>query len=240
MTLLLPRLPFGVASALFDKGLEQLDPSMAHPAQVYSPIGGSRADEQKLSTARAELLRLAGDFGFPTISTESARIAFDRAAADLMVRVFDLTWAEAGARDIWSFLSIILFPDVTRWRFHGSTNRERWVATDLTRHAWSRLWWQATVFKGAENLLLELTESDLNQLLERRSIGGDPRLVQALGRAVVDSTQAVARRELIRDSTARIRRRLAFVDVRSLDDEQVAAMCDEIVRASSEAIRASR
>ncbi|MET8462784.1 hypothetical protein [Micromonospora zamorensis] len=49
------------------------------------------------------------------------------------------------------------------------------MATDLTRHTWAWLWWQAVVFARHEQILVVLSESDLNQLLERRSIGGNPR-----------------------------------------------------------------
>ncbi|MEA9984609.1 hypothetical protein [Subtercola sp. RTI3] len=240
MTILLPRLPSGIASVLFEEGLGKLAPATFHPAQVYSPIGGSRATQDELRNARHQVVDLAVGFGFPETASETRRIAFDRGAAAVVVGAFDLTWAEAGARDVWSFLSLVLLPDVTHWRFPQSTNRERWIATDLTRHTWSRLWWQATVFGGAEDILLDLTESDLNQLLERRSIGGDPRLVQALGRAVVQDTNLVARRELIRDSSARIRRRLAFLDMRSLEDAQVTEMCKEIVAESARAILDSK
>ena len=117
----------------------------------------------------------------------------------------DLSWAEAGNRGVWSFVSLIALPHPTAWRF-GTRNIERWIASDLTRHTWARLWWQAVVFENELDLPNALTESDLNQLLERRSIGGDARLVRALGWAIVnESTGDVPRRYLIRDVTLRLR-----------------------------------
>ncbi|HEY9264081.1 MAG TPA: DUF6339 family protein [Mycobacterium sp.] len=125
-------------------------------------------------------------------------------------------------------------PDLTRWRFGSDRNPERWIATDLTRHTWSRAWWQGTLFAGHLELLDELTESDLNQILERRVIGGDARLATEIARAVLDveKTGSVSRRALIRDTTARLRRRLAFVDARALSDDDVEDMCRGIAQES--------
>ncbi len=125
-------------------------------------------------------------------------------------------------------MSLVLLPHLTMWRF-GTGNRERWVATDLTRHTWARLWWQATVFAGQEDLLNAMSESDLNQLLERRRIGGDPRLVCCLARAVVAAPTDVPRRFVIRDSTRRLRRWLAFLDASALNVDQMNDVCSELV-----------
>ncbi|MBB5775051.1 DUF6339 family protein [Nonomuraea jabiensis] len=164
------------------------------------------------------------EYGFPEPAGSDARISFDRDAAKVIRGQLDLSWAEAGNRDLWSFLSLVALPHVTMWRF-GHGNKERWVATDLTRHTWARLWWQAVVFAGHEHILAALSESDLNQLLERRSIGGDPRLVREMARAVTELAANAPRRPVIRDVTARLRRYLAFLDVRALSDQQVRDLC---------------
>ncbi len=167
---------------------------------------------------------LARENGFPETAGIDARISFDRHAAKVIRGHLDLSWAEAGNRDLWSFLSLVALPHVTMWRF-GPDNKERWIATDLTRHTWARLWWQAVVFAGHEHVLAALNESDLNQLLERRSIGGDPRLTRELARAVIELGAEAPRRAVIRDVTARLRRYLAFLDVRALSDQQVKDLC---------------
>ncbi|PZF59240.1 hypothetical protein DEI92_09625 [Curtobacterium sp. MCBD17_034] len=178
--------------------------------------------------------QLAERFGFPNRSEAAARIAFDRAAAPLIAAKLDLSWSEAAARDVWSFLALVALPDVTSWRF-GTDNAERWVASDPSRHTWSRLWWQAIVFEGDFALLAELTESDLNQLFERRRIGGNPRLARAIARAVVSRTAGGGgRRDIIRDVTARVRRRLAWADMYSLEsnvlDYVMSGFVDESIR----------
>jgi hypothetical protein len=230
-----PQLPEGVADVEFreigDTNIPE--PKSRHPNQVYSPVGG-RVSDGTVDLLINELTELADRFGYPSDVSDSLRISFDRAAAQVLRSRLDISWAEAGNRRLWSFLALVPLPHLTYWRF-GIGNRERWIASDLTRHTWARLWWQAIVFDGHSDLLERLSESDLNQLLERRIIGGDPRLTRALANAVLTNPGG-SRRMLIRDATKRLRRLLAFVDARALSDGQVADFCQLVVSQSVEAI----
>jgi hypothetical protein len=204
----------------------------SHPDQVWAPVGGRVSSGQVRDFIDA-VTGLAEKYGFPESASSDARVSFDREAAQIVRSHLDLSWAEAGSRDLWSFVSLVALPHITNWRF-GLNNKERWIATDLTRHTWARLWWQAVVFAGYERVLAALSESDLNALLERRSIGGDSRLVREMARAVTDVPPSVDRRKVIRDVTLRLNRYLAFVDVRALSDQQVRDMCSAL---TSESLR---
>jgi hypothetical protein len=142
MTMLWPHLPAVVGTALFEKIArgKECEPGPEHPDQTWAPVGG-RVSDRTVRGLIDEVTALAASHGFPTPAGPDARIAFDRDAAKLLHERMDLSWAEAGNRDLWSFVSLVALPHVTRWRF-GTDNRERWLATDLTRHTWSRLWWQ--------------------------------------------------------------------------------------------------
>lgn len=221
MTTLWPQLPESAANQLYESLGPTATPTPAteHPAQLWSPVGG-RVKSTDMTALSEELTGLAEEYGYPAAAGDSARISFDRAAAQVLRKRLDLDWSEAGKRGVWSFVALVLLPHLTLWRF-GIANRERWVASDLTRHTWARLWWQAVVFAGHETLLDALTESDLNQILERRSIGGDSRLTCALAEAVIAAPDRVPRRHVIRQSALRLRRWLAFLDVAALDDAQL-------------------
>lgn len=235
MTKLWPRLPLALAVGEYDALVEGAvgvsRPS--HPAQVFTPVGGGRASEHDVEELVASLTACAILHGFPEPASDSRRVAFDKDAAMVLSSRMELTWSEGSSKDVWSFLALVALPEVTRWRF-GLANRERWIATDITRHTWSRLWWQAVTFAGDPELLGQLSESDLNQLLERRRIGGDPRLATNLARAMVNATPegGNGRRRVAREATARLRRRLAYLDVRSMSDEQVRDLCVRLVQAS--------
>lgn len=234
MTQLWPRLSFADAGALF--ATEDMDQfRTSHPSQTYAPVGGHRVSSDQVEDLRAELIALAKAYGYPTGATASDRVAFDRAAAFRLAQHMDLSWAEASAREIWNFLALVPLATLTDWRF-GKSNRERWIASDLTRHTWARLWWHAVVFKEAPDVLAALSESDLNQLLERRAIGGDTGLTIAMARAVIRaSADGDNRRFIMRDSTARLRRRLAFMDTSAMSDDDLHKFCSELVSSSVQA-----
>lgn len=238
MTELWPQLPEAVAFSLYRDLLDGQDPPPAtsHPNQLWAPVGG-RVHVKRIQTLIDSMIATAREFGFPAAVGPEARVAFDRTAAPALRENMDLAWADAGNRGVWSFISLVVLPTVTRWRF-GLDNRERWIASDLTRHTWARLWWQAVVFEGHAGVLAALSESDLNQLLERRSIGGNPRLVAALGMAVIGAPADVPRRDVIRDVTRRLRRYLAFVDVRALSGDQLDELCRALCVESIQRLRA--
>ena len=135
---------------------------------------------------------------------------------------------EAANNEVWNFLALVAAPDLVRWRWYDSSNPERWVSSDRTRHMFARLWWQALTFAdmsdGATDysLLQALIERDLNQITERRSIGGVPRLARAVARlALTDGTHDTEGSDLLRRITPPLRRRVVFVDFASLTDEQI-------------------
>jgi hypothetical protein len=237
MTILWPRLPATVAEREFES-LPADGPrsgTVRHPAQTYTPVGGSRATDADVRALINGLVVLSEQHGFPERQPTRSRVAFDRGATGVLRSALDLSWSEAGHRGTWSFIAIVALPHLTYWRF-GTDNPERWIATDLTRHTWARLWWQAVVFENDPQILVELTESDLNQLLERRTLGGDARVTCALARAVVERTPdgGTMRRVIIRDATARLRRRLEFIDTAAVDDPDLGALCRAEVFASQQ------
>jgi hypothetical protein len=239
VSVLSPRLSQGSAEVEYDRYLtDGLIPLSSHPAQVYAAVGGRRLTADELLEFASSVRTTATQFGYPKPAPAAKRIAFDREASRVVRGSLDFTWAEAGSAAVWSFHSLVLLPDVTAWRFSDSSNRERWIASDLTRHTWARLWWQAEVFDADPGLLDQLGEADLNQLLERRSIGGDKRLLATLGRRIVEADRKeVSNRDLVRDSTARMMRRLAFIDPRSLGDEDLERLSISIVDETLSALR---
>lgn len=238
MSTLWPRLPLVVAESEWARIRTDgpAPPRTRHPAQIYSPVGGSPASTQQIQRLIDRLGELATAQGYPDAAPAQARIAFDRAAVGELRAAMDLSWSEGGHRGTWSFLSLVALPHLTQWRF-GTGYAERWIALDLTRHTWARLWWQGVVFEPDPVLLDRLSESDLNQLLERRTLGGDPRIVCALARAVLDRTSGGnERRLLIRDVTARLLRKLALLDTAAIDDHALAELCRREADASRAAM----
>lgn len=231
MNRLWPRLSAPVAGIAFEEmgSRSVLDLAQAathrHPRQTFAATGGVRVAADDLAHLAGELREVAREYGYPDSATDDQRIAFDRAAAEQIFRLMPMTSVEASNRGVWTFVSVVLLPDVTLWRF-GRGNKERWIASDLTRHMFSRLWWQALTFgvpdgRGGSDfaLLRGLQESELNQITERRTIGGNQQLAQALARKI--TADSGMNREVLRAMIAKLRRRLAFIDYSALTGEQI-------------------
>lgn len=234
MTQLWPRLGPASARTIYH-GLRRrtttelaTDARPTHDRVTYAATGGSRVAPTEIAALTDDLRRAATEFGYPVPAEDTERIAFDRAAAEILYARMNLTAVEAAHNGIWNFLALVAAPDLVLWRWTGSTNVERWICTDRTRHMFARLWWQALTFdtptgdgRPDHSLLRSLSESDLNQITERRSIAGNPRLAQAVARLLVAAPAETRRRDLLRTITPRLRRRLAFLDFSVLTDEQL-------------------
>ena len=91
----------------------------------------------------------------------------------------------------------------------------------------ARLWWQARQLAVPGpgdpdmSLLDALSESELNHLTERTSIGGCGPLVRALAAAVARLSADERRRNVVRNGALRLLRLTAVVDPYSLDDTQL-------------------
>ncbi|WP_147680695.1 DUF6339 family protein [Actinomyces ruminicola] len=187
----------------------------------------------------------AGHYGFgdnasSKYASTSAR-SFDKAVTPILLDHLDLTWSEASAGEVWSFIALVALPDVTEWRWPGSDNEQRWIGIDLTRHQWSRLWWRGTVFRGHEEILHQLLESEVDQIMSRRTIAGNAAYTTALAEAYLASLEraldgtGVSRRTLLRDLLKRARRTPAYIDVMALDDD---AMANLVARLIDESLKA--
>ena len=213
------------------------------PAAVYAATGGVVAPIGHIRALADGIRDIARAAGCPSPSSVAQRSAFDRQLGPYLRSEMDLDPAHAAAGDMWTFFAVRVVPDVVAWRF-GFENEERWICSDLTRHALGRLWWQAYALEERRgdqvsyDLLEVLSESELNQVFERRSIGGTPALARAVIRAVAQyrPPAGVARRDLIRDATKRLRRLLPFTSFLCLPEPVLYSRVREVFEASGEAL----
>lgn len=246
MSSLWPRLSRSEATEIFTSVKHGSIPaaSASHEAQSFAEAG-VRVSEGEIRTMSEEIRDLAvkAGFGRDGVPTDKALQRFDTSVMPVLGKAMDLSWSEASAGEVWSFVALVVLPDVTAWRWAGSLNRDRWIGMDLTRHQWARLWWRYTAFQGHVDALTRLNESEIDQLMARRTIGGTPTYVTALAEAflkTIDEVEArggtVPRRSLLRDLAKRARRSQAFVDVVSLDEENVSRMASGMACEALEAL----
>jgi hypothetical protein len=239
-TLLYPRLPHAVAVELFELYRKMSPPelqaasALSHPDATLIAVGGVGVGEEVLGGLRQEIREAAGRAGFPERGTQASRGDFDYECAEILHERMGIVPADAASGDVWAFFALVVLPDVAFWRFPDPPG-DRALGTDLTRHTFARLWWRAyqlvdLVPGSGLSALRTISESEMNQLFERRNVGGNRALVRSIARALYHRDPQwsnVGDRALVRDSVKRIRRLLPFVTVEALDDERI----DSVVRA---------
>lgn len=238
---LFPRLPDRFAEDLFAQQsalpLGEIHGSVSHAYMIWPATGASRVGDQDLAELRAALRSAAERAGFPEPLVRSRHADLDLALARALWDASGLSPVEAGFPDVWSFLALVLVPDVVWWRAAGSTNIERFVATDLTRHTLARLWWRAHLFTfGLEDQetgwelweSTEIGEAELDQIQTRRGgYGRSPRAFRTLVRVyptVIELADAVAinRRTFWRQRYLRWILRLgAFTNFTGMPEEEL-------------------
>jgi hypothetical protein len=240
VTLLWPRLERAIALPLVEDwlaaGVRPTVGPLRHRAQTYSTSGGARVTEQTLELLREGIVQIAAQYGFP--DDRSRLVEFDRAMAPRLLELMPMSTAEALTKSVWTHTALVVAPDVTHWRWVAGDekwNVERWVCSDRTRHMFARLWWQARQLSvpgpdgDGTSLLDQLSESELNHLTERTSIGGCGPLVRALAGAVVRLPDDQRKRNVVRNAALRLLRLTAVVDPYALDEAQLQALAARVV-----------
>lgn len=247
MSLLYPRLLAGQARPLYR---EYLNLSIAelsertgtnHESAVYVAVGGDRVSEQKLDDLRKIVMDLAVEAGYPNKPDLRAQTAFDQRIAIALHSEAGLTPAEASSGDAWSFLALIVMPDIAFWRYPNPP-KERILASDITRHVFGRLWWRAQLVHspGDQNpysALQVLGEAAFDQIYARRAaLGGSPYLVKAILRVWngIELRGLSSRRVLI-DFLMRLLRLAPFLHFETLDEP---TLDNELRMAAKESVMA--
>ena len=218
-SLLYPRLPPAVAHRLFETEKPQsvvtLQGAAEHPDAVFSALGGVEITRQELQALADAIRSRARVAGFPQpLRDDAGRDGFDLACAQILHDKMGLVAAEAAAVDVWAFIGAVLLPDICFWRFPDPPE-DRVIGPDLTRHTFARLWWRAYMLADLDGYpgvaaLTAISESEMNQVFERRAIGGNRMLVRATARQLLRLPAERRRREPVRDAVRRLRRLLAF------------------------------
>ena len=191
---LFPRLPHRLARELFDEQtrtpFDRIPTGCSHAFEIWPATGAERISQSELADLGSSIRAVARKHGYPTALKANDLAVFDRELARELWMTSGLRPAEAAFGGVWSFLALVLVPDVVWWRAVGSTNVERFVASDLTRHTLARLWWRALLFtKGLQDPEMgwslwessTIGEADLDQIQTRRAAyGGSPEAFRCL------------------------------------------------------------
>ena len=159
----------------------------------------------------------------------------------LLYRKMQIVPADAASEGVWSFLTLIVLPDVAVWRFPQRTP-ERLIGRP--RNVFRRYWWRArSLGANPGDPTPELGEDQLVQIMERPSICGNRRLARTFARAVIEaatSSPGVGLEPLMRDTAKRLVRLTPFVCFEALSDDELGSQILDLVGASVGSLQAAK
>ena len=241
-----PRLPDGAAAELLVEltGLDHSDlverSSLEHRATSFYPTRTAEVTTARLEELQAAVRNLATTCGYPASGGKGspALREFDQRCCRLLFEGMGIVVADAADDGVWSFISLVLLPDVALWRFpnqHAREDYERLLGRP--RHVFRRLWWRA--HNVGSDLGSQLLEDEAVGILERSAIGGNPAVARAIATEHLRRTATdlpVQRTELLRDAMKRIRRLAAIVSLSGLRPDELSAVVAETFDASVAAL----
>ena len=246
---LLPRLPVPAARLLLEESFEgQRDgqePSFPPfdwsdlPEQVrFAPTGGRRATAEQMHQLRDDVVKLASDAGRQTAARTGDLALFDSEIAAYLREQELFSTGEALRDDVWAFVGVVLAPDIVWWRFGKS--RERYLGG--VRNTFQRLWHRGRVLDRGEHsarrwgLVDGLTEDAFVQIMERPSLGANPKLARGLAEAWIRAAERFGRgpmEPLMRHATVQVRIQNEIRSLSWLPDADLAHVIDQAFRAAA-------
>lgn len=190
------------------------------------------ATAEMLGDFQSMVRQIAKAYGYPTVLGEKdrRRVRFDRDVVAEILSVAPLLPAEASQEPVWSFLSLIVAPDVALWRWPNTkANDDYERILGYPRNVFRRLWWRAFTFdSGRDPVGHLLYEDEAVAILERTTIGGNRILARTIADAHIERfAKAGKRTDILRDAMKRIRRLHAFISFHSLAEDEIAVLVNE-------------
>lgn len=224
-----PRISDSVATAIIAEMLhsqiEELSAQAAsqHPMVTYYETSVSRVEQKTLEDLRERILDIAEHHGFPSQISKNGVANFDREVARALDSMLDLIPAEAANDEVWNFLTLVLLPDIAKWRFPNTKNSldfERWKGGH--RNVFRKLWWREAVL-GSE-LNSQIGEDESVGVMERPGLSSSPALARALVRAHLATHSAaigISRSDFMRMALVNVRRHLPLLEFESFEETEL-------------------
>lgn len=170
------------------------------PRATLPATGGRSATEDRVADIRQTVMAALNPWAGRVVGASSSE--FDRVLGASLHSALDISPAEAANEDMWSFLTLLVFPDVAYQRF-PNLHENRLLG--LPRNVLRRVWFRHSVlgdilFRGPK----PLQEDELVGLMERSSMARNPRLLRSLACQILEYTgndRTAYARQLIKEAT---------------------------------------
>jgi len=244
MTLLIPQIPTGVAEPLLaqlaESSLVDLVPGddLFFSKAITQPTGGIPITDATLKQLRDTILTAARNHGFPERRPASF-LRFELEVAEVLAE-WEPLWktdgvpsGEALRNDCWSFITIVVLPDVALWRWPTKSSEENaggrsWKGRMVggSRNTFQRIFRRIMCLdRGVGHpdrwgLIRDLQEDDFSAILERPGLSSNRDIAVSLGEEYIAMKQRLSqvsaglRQDVYRQATKAIR---AYGVVQPLD-----------------------
>ena len=235
-----PRLPLAFANkrlgeikAAYDRnGLSGVQALAAfeHPRAAPVATGGRVADRIRIISVSNAVSRALSPWRAPETLPSDQVAAFDLALGRALHEQLEIVPADAAHNETWSFLTLVVFPDVAVKRF-PDMHRDRLIGTP--RNALRRTWFREDVLGDLQHSAEHpLGEDELVGLFERTALARNHTLIRRRAAAVLayeGSARSVWARKLYKYVTFETGPRL----LDALSDDQLDAIIRIAARKAS-------
>lgn len=239
-----PRLPRRSGLAIIEDTssweLDKLAASGSTDHPDAAPVAtGTRVAVSRLEALQERVREAAVARGYPEPLRRGREWTFDSAAGRALYETMDIIPADAAAEGVWSFLSLVVLPEIGPWRF---PDRAQDRLLGHPRNVFRRSWWRAHVLGADLNAAPDgqqpLGEDELVQIMERPTLAGNPAVARAVRDGIFRGAERVAsaRSEFARDLTKRMLRLTPFIALDLLGDDELADLVDELIDQSAAAL----
>jgi hypothetical protein len=225
---LFPRLPRSHAEDILTD-LKDAPPSQLravaaarHDAAAPVPTGGTPAPIEILEKLAAQM-RAEFDQEFPQPLTRAQSADIDARIGRVLHEAMPIVPADAAHEGVWSFVTLVLLPDIAVWRF---PDRHPTRMTGRPRNVFRRPWERRAVLGDLMDAGVTLGEDELVGIFERTHLARSHRLVRVLVEHL-SQVRVPDRSQYARDLMKRVRRTMGCVNVDVLSSGHLRELVDE-------------
>lgn len=248
-TFVFPRLPRAAARQLIIEREGWSADRLRHASATSHPAAaparaGTVVPEQQLSRIR-DAVRAAladADPKFPWPLGKGPRVGeFDRVVGRELYEGMHIFPADAASEGVWSFMTLVLLPELGPWRFPGSGDK-RYLG--VPRNVLRRTWWRAHVLGadlgGEADGSPPLGEDELVQIFERPTLAGNPWVARSIVATIhrVAPDVGTARSTFVRDLTRRLLRLTPLLSLDALSHDELDELISDLASQSKKALEA--
>lgn len=210
----------------------------------YYPTASTaqQASVEMLRGFQQTMREIAAGHGYPADLSmkDPKRTEFDREVVTHILDVAPLIPAEASVEAVWSFLSLVVAPDVAFWRWPNTREKDDYERIlGYRRNVFRRLWWRAyTLGSGPDSVSAKIYEDEAVAILERPVISGNRNVARIIAETHIHRFAGERQRtNVMRDAMKRIRRLHAFISFHSLHDAEIQALVEEAFTDAAASLR---